>query len=470
MDYIRGESREQKIMFPETVDDYIGEENPVRFIEAFVDGLEMGELGFERAEPNERGRPGYDPRDMLKLYIYGYLNKQRSSRRLETEAGRNLELMWLLRKLSPDFKTIADFRKDNTAAIKKVFREFLVICRKLELFGGQMLAVDGSKFRASNSRKRNYSAAKLRALIEKADERIEGYLKELDQQDIVEESEAETAETLNKKIEELKKVREEYTEIEKKLEESGQSQISLTDPDSRLMRSVQGTHVCYNVQMAVDSKHKLIAAMELTNEGNDMNQLSAVAGQAKENLGVEKIEVVTDMGYYESNQVKQSADNGITVYMSKPAVKEIKGVYGKDKFQYKAEKDIYVCPAGEELTYRTTDKQKSLRQYKTDSCQSCPLKSECTRSETARVIKRHIYEQVMEEMALRVMLNRDKLKLRSSLVEHPWGTMKRSLDQGYFLMRRSAKVGAEMMLSGLIYNIKRAVNIVGTAKLIEALG
>ena len=470
MAYISGESREQMTMFPEVVDDYISEDNPVRFIEAFVDGLDTAELGFRRAKPNELGRPGYDPRDLLKLYIYGYLNRVRTSRRLEMEAGRNLELMWLIRKLRPDFKTISDFRKENLKALKRIFQEFLVICKKLELFGGEMLAVDGSKFRASNSKKRNFTPAKLKYLIQKIDERIDEYLKQLDEGDTEDDSSPVSAEELNKKIEKLKGIREQYKETGQKLDQSGEKQISTTDPDSRLMQSAQGTHVCYNVQMAVDSKHKMIVAMELTNEGNDQHQLSGVAGQAKEELGVEQIEVVTDMGYYDCDQVKKSTDNGITVYMTKPSVKVIKDVYSKDRFQYNADQDVYVCPAGENLRYRTTDKQNSMRLYKTDICGSCALKKHCTSGKGGRVIKRHIHEGVMEEMARRVKGNRDKLRLRGGLVEHPWGTMKRSLDHGYFLMRGKEKVGTEMRLTGLIYNMKRALNIVGVPKLIEALG
>jgi transposase len=470
MDYIRGESREQITMFPDVVDDYISAENPVRFIEAFVDGLDMRELGFERAEPKELGRPGYNPRDMLKLYIYGYLNRIRTSRRLEVESGRNLELMWLMRKLKPDFKTIADFRKDNRKALKRVFQEFLVICKKLELFGGELLAVDGSKFRASNSKKRNYTAAKLKQLIHKTEERIEQYLSQLDKEDKEEESNPDGGERLNKKIEKLKKIREEYKETEKKLEQSGDKQLSITDPDARLMNTANGTHVCYNVQMAVDSKCKMIATTEVTNAGNDQHELSSIAKQAKEDLGVEQIEVVTDMGYYDCDQVKEATDNGITVYMPKPAVKAIEGVYSKDRFEYNAEKDVYVCPAGEELRYRTTDKQKDMRQYKTDSCEMCGQKSRCTRGMGPRVIKRHVHETVMEQMAIRVKQNRDKLNLRGGLVEHPWGTIKRSFDQGYFLLRGIEKVGAEMALTGLVYNMTRAFNIVGISRLIQALG
>lgn len=470
MTYITGESRKQITMFPEVVDDYITQDNPVRFIEAFVDGLDMGELGFGRAEPKELGRPGYDPRDLLKLYIYCYLNRVRSSRKIEIETGRNLELMWLMRKLRPDFKTIADFRKENTKALKKIFQEFFEICRKLELFGGEVIAVDGSKFRASNSKKKNFSPAKLKYLIQKADKRIDEYLEQLERGDSEDEARQETDEALNKKIEKLREIREKFKESEQKLDKSGEKQLSVTDPDARLMKTEQGTHVCYNVQMAVDSKHKMIVAMELTNEGNDLQQLSSIAGEAKKELGVEEIEVVADMGYYDCNQVKDSGDNAITVYMDKPSGKVIAGIYGKDRFEYNAEKDVYICPAGADLTYRTTDKQNSMKQYKTDKCQSCELKKQCTTGKGPRVIKRHIYEEVMEEMAIRVKGNREKLRLRAGLVEHPWGTMKRTLDQGYFLLRGTEKVGTEMRLNGLIYNMKRAFNIVGIPKLIEALG
>jgi len=470
MAYISGESREQMTMFPEVVDDYITQDNPVRFIEAFVDGLDMGGLGFGRAEPKDLGRPGYDPRDLLKLYIYCYLNRVRSSRRMEIEAGRNLELMWLMRKLRPDFKTIADFRKENTKALKKVFHQFSEICRRLELFGGELLAVDGSKFRASNSRKKNFSPAKLKKLIENTDKRIEEYLKQLDDGDSEEERRQETVEAVNEKIEKLRKIREEYKQTQEKMENRGEKQLSVTDPDARLMKSAQGMHVSYNVQMAVDSKHKMIVEMELTNQGNDQHQLSSIAGQAKKELGVEEIEVVADMGYYDCDQVKECADKGITVYMGKPGVKVIKGVYSKERFGYIAQKDAYICPAGEELRYRTTDKQKSMRLYKTDSCENCGLKKQCTSGEGPRVIKRHIHERVMEEMATRVKGYREKLRLRKELVEHPWGTMKRSLDQGYFLLRGAEKVAVEMRLTGLIYNMKRAFSIVGVPKLIEALG
>lgn len=469
MGYIIGESREQLTMFPESVDDYITADNPVRFIEAFVTELDLEKLGFIRAEPKELGRPGYDPRDLLKLYLYGYLNRIRTSRRLEVEAGRNLELIWLMRKLKPDFKTIADFRKDNAKALKKIFQEFQLICQKLELFGGELIAVDGSKFRASNSKKRNFSGLKLKKLIQKIDEKIEGYLKELDKGDASEESGQDSAEELKKKIERMREMRAKHKEIEQQLEEKNESQMSLTDPDARLMHTTHGTYVGYNVQMAVDSKHKLIAALDTTNDINDEHQLTNITGQAKEALGVKEIAAVADLGYYNCDQVKESGENGITAYIGKPRTAVIEGVFSKERFEYNAEKDVYVCPAGEELRRKTTNNKERVKLYTTTQCKSCNMKPMCTRAKGSREIKRHINEEVMEEMAKRVRKDPDKLRSRGSLVEHPWGTMKRTLDQGYFLMRGIEKVNAEIALTGLIYNMKRAFSIIGIPKLIGAL-
>lgn len=470
MGYITGENREQLTMFPEAVDDYITADNPVRFIEAFVDELDIEKLEFRRAEPKELGRPGYDPRDLLKLYLYGYLNRIRTSRRLEVEAGRNLELIWLMRKLKPDFKTIADFRKDNAKPLKKIIQEFQLICQKLELFGGELIAVDGSKFRASNSKKRNFNALKLKKLIQKIDENIEGYLKELDKGDAGDKNDRDSKEELKKKIEKMRELRAKHKETEEKLEASGESQISLTDPDARLMRTTHGTYVGYNVQMAVDSKHKMIAVLDTTNDINDEHQLSNITGQAKEALGVTKIVAVADLGYYNCDQVKKSEENGITAHIGKPRVAVIEGVFGKERFEYNSEKDVYVCPAGKELRYRATNNKERVKLYTTTECKSCEMKPICTRAKGSRQIKRHINENVMEEMAKRVKEEPDKLKSRGSLVEHPWGTIKRAFDQGYFLMRGIEKVNAEIALTGVVYNMKRAFNIIGVPKLIEALG
>jgi len=305
MGYIAGENRKQTILFPEVLEDYVSEENPVRFMDAFVEALDMNELGFERATPKDVGRPGYNPRDLLRLYVYGYVNEVRSSRKLERETQRNVELMWLIGKLRPDHKTIADFRKDNLEAIKKVYGQFTQLCRRMGLLGGELIAVDGGKFRAVNSRERNYSRKKLEQLQSNIDRRIEEYLKSLDEADAKEHEEGVrdvSASEMKEKIEALKRRKNKYGEIKKTLDESGQTQVSLTDPDARMMKTRQGVHPCYNVQIATDSKHKLIVAQEVTNAVEDKGQLESIAGQAKEVLGVDKMEVVADMGYYNGSQ------------------------------------------------------------------------------------------------------------------------------------------------------------------------
>ena len=315
MGYIEGEDRKQTVLFPEVLDDYISEENPVRFIEVFIEGLDLLGMGFQKAIPKDTGRPPYDPGDLLRLYVYGYLNRTRSSRRLETEAGRNVEVMWLMRKLRPDFKTIADFRKDNAAGIKKVCREFTLWCKRLELFGGELVAIDGSKFGAVNSPKRNFTEKKLRRMIKEIDAKIDQYLKQLDQQDKQEAGQRGVSpEQLKEKIEQYKQRRAQYEQLKTDLEGSAESQISLTDPQSRSMRVGHGVEVSYNVQIMVDHKHKLVVEHEVTNEVTDQGQLSTMAKKAQETLGVQTLEVVADRGYYSGEEVKACEQSGMTVY------------------------------------------------------------------------------------------------------------------------------------------------------------
>lgn len=315
MGYIEGEDRKQTVLFPEVLDDYISEENPVRFIEVFIEGLDLLGMGFQKAIPKDTGRPPYDPGDLLRLYVYGYLNRTRSSRRLETEAGRNVEVMWLMRKLRPDFKTIADFRKDNAPGIKKVCREFTLWCKRLELFGGELVAIDGSKFGAVNSPKRNFTEKKLRRMIKEIDAKIDQYLKQLDQQDKQEAGQRGVSpEQLKEKIEQYKQRRAQYEQLKTDLEGSAESQISLTDPQSRSMRVGHGVEVSYNVQIVVDHKHKLVVEHEVTNEVTDQGQLSTMAKKAQETLGVQTLEVVADRGYYSggrSESVRAVRDDGL---------------------------------------------------------------------------------------------------------------------------------------------------------------
>jgi transposase len=471
MGYIDGEDRKQTILFPEALDDYVSDENPVRFMDAFVESLDMKGLGFERAIPKEEGRPGYNPRDLLRLYVYGYVNEVRSSRKLERETGRNVELMWLMRKLRPDHKTIADFRKDNLEAIKKVYGQFTQLCRRMGLVSGELIAVDGGKFRAVNSRERNFSRKKLEQLQSNIERRIEDYLKSLDESDANEEGKGLrglSAEEMKEKLEELKKRKNKYGEIKKKLDQSGQPQVSLTDPDARRMITRQGVHPCYNVQIATDSKHKLIVAQEVTNAVEDKGQLESIAGQAKEVLGVERIEVLADMGYYNGSQVKLCEEKGITAYIQKPPVNN-RGLFTKEQFKYEPVRDVYVCPAGKELRYWSYETARQLRCYTTDDCLDCEIRKKCTRSELKRIMTRRPDEGILEQMAVRVRDNPQKMKLRKAFVEHPFGTIKRWMNQGYFLTRGKSKVAAEMSLTAMAYNMKRAMNILGVQTLLKAL-
>ena len=474
MGYISGESRNQIYLLPESVDDYIGEDNPVRFLDAFVGKLELGELGFQHAVPAEVGQPAYDPGDLLRLYLYGYLNRIRSSRRLEKEAARNLEVMWLIRKLRPDFKTIADFRKDNSGAIKRVCREFTLLCQQLDLFGGELVAIDGSKFQAVNSKGRNFSARKLKQVIEEIDAKIEAYLKHLDQRDVEEARVAvPRAAEMKEQLERWRERKQVYQNCQQQLQQSGEKQISLTDPDSRKMSMGHGSQIGYNVQVAVDAKHKLIVEHEVTNAVTDQGQLTPMAERAKRTLGVDRLEVLADMGYYDGAEVKKCEQQGIMAYIPKPltSANTKLGLFGKERFHYDTDKDVYVCPAGEELRYRfgTKEKGRAIRYYSTSACGRCALKAQCTRNKRNRRITRWEYEDVLERMKQRVDQHPELMRQRKMIVEHPFGTIKRWMEQSYFLMRGKNKVSAEMSLTVLAYNLRRVITLIGVPPLIQAV-
>jgi transposase len=325
MDYIEGFDRRQEILFPAKIDDYIGEENLVHFIEAFVALLDLIGLGFTHAELKPTGRPSYNPADLLKLYIYGYLNCIRSSRKLEKECFRNVEVMWLLKKLAPDHKTIADFRKNNAAAIKKVFKEFVLFSKELDLYGGEVVSIDGSKYKAVNSKKRNFNAEKLLRKLKDIEEKIEAYLKELEENDKIESSiKLPNAKELNEKIQQLEKRKSEYEELQKTLEATGETQVSLTDPDSRMMMGNQKFDVSYNVQATIDAKNNLVLDFEVTNEGNDKNQLDKMASRAKEILEVESLEVLADKGYYNPEEIRKCSQNNTIPLIPEPKPKQFK--------------------------------------------------------------------------------------------------------------------------------------------------
>ena len=474
MGFVQGVHRDQVVMFPESLDEYIADDNPVRFIDAFVDSLDLQALGFERAVPEERGRPPYHPGDLLKLYVYGYLNRVRSSRRLEREAQRNVEVMWLLRKLAPDHKTIADFRRDNGKPIRAVFREFTVLCRRLELYGGQLVAIDGSKFKASNSRDRNFTKAKLERLNRRADEKIKRYLEELDKADEEEQdNEKPTAEELQEKIEWLRKREEVYADLHERMDQSGEGQVSLTDHDARSMKlgNSRGTEVGYNVQISVDGKHKLVVDHEVTNAGNDKNQLSSMAIRAKEALEVQSLDVVADQGFYSSEEIKDCIEGDVLPYLRKPENWNSRGLFPREEFRYDSENDCYWCPAGKALPFKsqTTYRGQAVRDYIAEDCSGCGLRPKCTRRKTGRQIRRWVHEELLHDMDRRVRAEPDKVKRRMSIVEHPFGTIKRSMDQGYFLTRGFPGVRTEAGLTMLAYNIKRALKLKGVQELIAAL-
>lgn len=474
MRYVSGIPRQQLALFPESLDEYIAADNPVRFIDAFVDSLDLAELGFTRTELAETGRPPYDPRDLLKLYIYGYLNRIRSSRKLEQECQRNVEVMWLLGKLAPDHKTIADFRKDNRQAFKEVFKSFCLLCRELELFGGELIAIDGSKFKAANSSQRNFTKAKVKKYLQELEERIDGYLQELDEADAQElASKPLSADQLKAKIEQLQARQEKYQGYLAQMEESGESQLSLTDPDSRSMPKSPKAPVAYNVQTAVDSKHHLIVAQDVTNEVTDRNQLSRMALEAKATLDVDKVKAVADMGYSHGKELKACLEAGIEPYVAQPDTSANKklGLFGKDQFVYEPESDTYRCPAGQTLTYRfdTVEKERHIRYYKTGACKGCLLKEKCTRNKEGRRITRWVDEHIIEETQQRVKAEPEIMQQRQQIVEHPFGTIKHWWDQSHFLMCGLEKVRAEFSLSALAYNIKRVLNILGVSHLLALL-
>jgi transposase len=479
MPHIHGAPRDEVLLFPPSLDEYITNDNPVRFIDAFVDQLDLHQLGFLRAVASPLGRPAYHPSDLLKLYIYGYLNRLRSSRLLERETRRNVELIWLLKKLTPDFKTIADFRKDNLLPIQKVCREFTLLCKAVDLFGGELLAIDGSKFKAVNNRKRNFTAEKLANALEHIDEKIAEYLQALDTADSQAPTRPDlTVAVLQERIAQFRERKQEYEQVQQALLASGESQISLTDPDSRLMPVAMGVEVCYNVEVVVDSKHKLIVTHAVTTDVTDQDQLAPMATAAKALLDVEEVDAVADKGFYNGEQVKQCDAAAIHAYIAKPHTSrnQHKGLFTKDDFVYDTERDSYRCPHGEELTFRfeTEQKGRATRYYATNACGSCPIKTGCTENKRGRRITRWADEQLLEAMAERVRAHPEIMKVRKELIEHIFGTMKRSMDQGYFLLRTRKKVAAEMSLTVLSYNIKRVIAIVGVkglmAGLIERMG
>ena len=469
--FIEGESRSQATLFPERLDDYIEENSAVRVIDVFIDDLDISGLGF-KTQPSNTGRPAYHPTTLLKIYVYGYLNQVHSSRRLEREAQRNVELMWLTGRLAPDFKTIADFRKDNGKAIRLVCREFVMLCRKLNLFADAFVAIDGSKFKAVNNRDRNFTRAKMKRRLAEVDASIDRYLKQLASTDRQEPSEDKT-QRLEDKIKALKKEMAHLKKLEALMLEAPDGQLSLTDPDARSMKCRGSGIVGYNVQTAVDIRHHLIVAHEVTNNGSDRRQLTNMAKQAQSIIGTqETLKVVADRGYYRSHEFLDCDKANIITYVPRPDTSNSKarGQFGPDDFRYIAKDDQYECPGGRRLDFRTTmhSKGMTLHRYWAKDCQSCSIKSKCTTGKERRV-SRWEHEEILESVQVRLANDKNKMRERRATVEHPFGTLKHWMGATHFLTRSLDRVSTEMSLHILAYNLKRCMNIVGTKPLIKAI-
>ncbi len=479
--FVAGADRGQAALLPECLDDWVDESNPVRAVDVFVEALDLREMGFDGVDPAATGRPAYHPSVLLKLYIYGYLNRVHSSRRLEREAGRNLELIWLLGRLAPDHKTIADFRKDNGPAIKKVCAQFVELCRQMGLLAQASVAIDGSKFKAVNSRDNNFTKGKLERRLKQIEESVARYLSQIETADrhaAAGEDNLETVTLTKTRLKEkLAKLAEEVNrlrEIEKQVLASPDQQVSLTDPDCRSMAtSGRGSGmVAYNVQSAVDTTNHLIVAHEVTNEGSDRSQLASMAEQAKAALHADDLEAVADRGYFKGEEIKACDDAGVIVTLPKPQTSGAKsdGRFGKQDFVYRPTEDVYVCPAGEKLKYYFTAEEngQQMRRYWTNACRTCAIKAKCTTGKERR-IARWEHEHVVEAVQKRLDKNPQAMRVRRETVEHPFATLKMRMGATHFLCKTLPKVATEMALCVLGYNLTRVLNIVGVKALKEAI-
>ena len=476
--FIGGLDRCQTSLLPECIDDYVDEDNPVRAVDAFVDMLDMAAIGFN-VEPEATGRPGYHPTTMLKLYLYGYLNQVHSSRKLERECGRNLELIWLMGRLKPDFKTIADFRRDNGESIRKVCRQFVALCRDIDLLDASLVAIDGSKFKAVNAKAKSYTREKIKRRLGEIDAAIDRYMGELDRTDeVFDKTGMHPVESrlsrVVKKLAHYRKEARQLRAVEKRMDSTGETQVSLTDPDCRAMAttSKQPRVVGYNVQSAVETKHHLIVAHEVTNHGYDRDALSMMAHKARDEMAGDTIEAIADKGYYKGEEIVACEQAGIAVTVSKPHTSNAAAVgrFDRADFIYDTDKDAYECPAGKSLTYHFTNEQdgKTLHNYWTNECQDCVIKHRCTTGKERR-IRRWEHEGILERVQKRLDDDPGKIPLRSRTVEHPFGTIKAWMGATHFKMKTLKHVATEMSLHVLAYNMMRVITVVGVPKLIQAM-
>lgn len=481
--YKQGSDRDQGQLLPASVEDYVDPDNPARVIDAFVDSLDIETAGFTKSSPHPKGpkgSPAFDPADMLKLYLYGYLNRIRTSRKLENECRRNLELIWLLNGLQPKYRAIAYFRAENEKAIRLTFRQFVVMMKSWDLIGGETIAVDGSKFRAVNSKKNNYNQKKIDRHLKRIDDKIEEYLQQLEQEDKKENKEKKIK--VKQCLEELETRKQKYQALEDQLKQSGETQVSTTDPDARLlMIRGQITEVSYNAQATVDDKHNLPIDYKAINT-NDYKILPTMAERAKDILETETFDMLADKGYHDSEGLQKCKDMNVNTYVAPAERKHNKPIptpeYYGGHFIYNTENDTYTCPQGETMTtngswYKKVNRNSTslVRHFKTKACRQCPVHHLCTTSPKVRgrVIERSEYQQAVDENNLRVKTEKEKYKRRQAIVEHPFGVIKRQWGFDHFLLKGLGKVEAEVGLIFTAYNLRRLITIFGAKELISKL-
>ena len=463
--HVQGQNRDQATLFPERLDDLIGEDNAVRVIDAFVDSLDLKALGFVRIETQATGRPPYHPGDLLKLYLYGYMYRIRSCRRLERECHKNIEVLWLLNRLAPDFKTIANFRVDNRQALLRVCTAFVQFCRSQSLYGGDTVAIDGSKFTADNAPSRVLRRKDLARELNRLDAKIGAWLDELDDDD---EDEPPSGGNTKAALEALEAERESLTEQIQSLDARRLAVQPATDPDARVMKHGK---VGYNVQTAVDGKHHLIVDVNVVQSAVDQDQLYRMARRSQRQLREKRLRVLADAGYSSGRQFQRCQAHGLRPYV--PVNRAINNhgdgtLFDKSAFTYHADGDYYTCPAGEALPKKTKSTKNRLYLYTSEACTGCRLKEQCTTGKQ-RWVSRHFDDDVLNEVADRTEANPLMMRRRKAMVEHPFGTLKRRMDGGRFLVRGLQKVKAEMALAVTAYNLTRAINVLGARRLVQAL-
>jgi transposase len=470
MAHVTGQSRYQSTLFPEVLDEVVSIDDPVRVIDAFVDTLDLAALGFSKVAAEEMGRPPYAPGDLLKLYVYGYLNRVRSSRRLEAETQRNVEVMWLINRLTPAFKTIADFRKDHAGAIVGVCRAFIRFCREQSLFGAELLAIDGTKIAAVASRKQVITPKQIEKMNASIERKIADYLALMDAADREEPRAAGAPADVAAALEALKAQKLRLQGQAQRLAASGLKQLVVTEPEAKLMRTPHGHAVAYNAQTVVDAQHKLIVAFDLTNEGNDQQQLHPMAVQGKDAVGADEVTVVADTGYSNGEHGALCEQEGITAVVPRAETVNPTGAqyFSRDQFAYDAESDSWRCPAGETLSLFKTSHTQQKKEYTTQACGTCPLKAQCTKA-ARRVIVRGFHEDAREAMHRRAVADPIWMKHRREMAEHPFGTMKWLMGLPRFLVRGLRKAKTELALGVLSYNLKRVINLFGVPALLRAL-